>query len=245
MSFGGRKAAAVLGKPIFEGLPEAKDQGFEKLLQSVYTTGETVKAYGVPVTLPRKGVVEQVYVDFVYEAYREQNHHISGMFAVAIEVTQQVEARKKVEDSEQRFQNLIGEASVGIVVLTGEDLQVSVVNGAYGQLINKTVAELLGRPLFDLISDGEQSFRPLLDKVRLTGEPVFLYDHPYIGFLESGDRIKLNFSGIKEYSFFYTSDHIFYNIEIVKFFKNDRGIYISLDPVDENEFISNDDKIIF
>jgi hypothetical protein len=39
----GTTAVQVLGKPIFEGLPEASGQGFETLLAKVYQTGERQK----------------------------------------------------------------------------------------------------------------------------------------------------------------------------------------------------------
>ncbi|MEO6038199.1 MAG: PAS domain S-box protein [Saprospiraceae bacterium] len=94
----GKSAEQVLHKPIFEGLPEAKNQGFETLLNGVYTTGETFSAQGVPVTLPRNGTIETVYVNFVYEAYREAGGTISGILAVAVDVTPQVIARQKIEE---------------------------------------------------------------------------------------------------------------------------------------------------
>src|SRR5690606_35461360 len=57
----GKKAEDVVGKPIFESLPEGKNQGFEELLHKVYTTGESVKAYEIAATLPRGNGVELVY----------------------------------------------------------------------------------------------------------------------------------------------------------------------------------------
>jgi PAS domain S-box-containing protein len=93
----GKKAAEVMNKPIFEGLPEAKDQGFEQALHQVFTTGETFIAYGVPVTLPRNGEIQPVYINFMYEAYRE-NGIISGIIAVATEVTEQMVAQQKIEE---------------------------------------------------------------------------------------------------------------------------------------------------
>jgi PAS domain S-box-containing protein len=113
--FWGKAGSEVLNKPIFEGLPEVKDQGFEQLLDGVFTTGETFKAFGVPVTLPRDGVIGLVYVDFVYEAYREADGAISGVMAVAIEVTQQVIARKKLEEAEERARLSIEAAELGII----------------------------------------------------------------------------------------------------------------------------------
>ena len=37
----GKSSARLLNKPIFEGLPEAKNQGFENLLDGVFNTGKT------------------------------------------------------------------------------------------------------------------------------------------------------------------------------------------------------------
>jgi hypothetical protein len=42
-------------KPIFEGLPEAKEQGLEQLLQDVYTSGNSFTAKEWPVMLPHNG----------------------------------------------------------------------------------------------------------------------------------------------------------------------------------------------
>ncbi|MBA3828771.1 MAG: PAS domain S-box protein [Taibaiella sp.] len=94
----GKPSDVLLHKPIFVGLPEAKDQGFEALLDGVYTTGKTFVAENVPITLPRNNTLEQVYINFVYEAYHEGDGSISGVLAVAIEVTAQVLARQKIEE---------------------------------------------------------------------------------------------------------------------------------------------------
>ncbi|MCW3075956.1 MAG: sensor signal transduction histidine kinase, partial [Bacteroidetes bacterium] len=94
----GTTGEAVMGKPIFEGLPQAKGQGFEELLEGVYTTGETFSALGVPINLPRNGKVETVYINFVYEAYHETDGTISGVLAVAVDVTDQILAKQKIEE---------------------------------------------------------------------------------------------------------------------------------------------------
>lgn len=96
--FWGKGSDEVLHKPIFEGLPEVKDQGFEELLFDVYTTGKTVRLVEVPVALPRSGKLENLYVDFVYEAFKEPNGAVSRIMAVAVNVTEQVLARQKTEE---------------------------------------------------------------------------------------------------------------------------------------------------
>lgn len=99
----GRGEAELLNKSIFEGLPEVKDQGYEDLLNGVFTTGNTFSAHGIPVTLPRHATIETVYINLLYEPFREGDGTISGVMAVAIDVTEQVLARMKVEESNQEF----------------------------------------------------------------------------------------------------------------------------------------------
>jgi PAS domain S-box-containing protein len=100
----GRSKEELLGKPIFEGLPEAKDQGYEELLTGVFTTGERFTAHAIPVTLPRINAIETIYIDLLYEAYRKGDGTIAGVIAVATDVTEQMIARMKIEDSNKELQ---------------------------------------------------------------------------------------------------------------------------------------------
>jgi PAS domain S-box-containing protein len=93
----GRGAEELLHKPIFEGLPEARNQGLEELLTNVYTTGESFAANERPAQFPGDGKVRQVYVNFNYQPYYDANGSITGVLAVAIEVTEQVKARQEIE----------------------------------------------------------------------------------------------------------------------------------------------------
>jgi hypothetical protein len=60
----GKQAETLMNKPIFEGLPEAKEQGLEILLQNVFTTGETIKAFERPVNLPRENKIQNYLSQF-------------------------------------------------------------------------------------------------------------------------------------------------------------------------------------
>lgn len=102
--FWDRTLAQALNKPVFDVLPEAKDQGIKELLDHVYLTGERCVIQELSVNIKRNGKLENVFVKFVYEPLREADGTISGVMALAHEITEQVIARKKVEESEKRFE---------------------------------------------------------------------------------------------------------------------------------------------
>lgn len=120
----GKEEYEVMHKPIFDGLPEAREQGIEILLHNVFTTGERFVANERPVNLPRNKKIETVYINFVYEALRQGDGTISGVLAVAIDVTPQVLSRREVEVAEERARLAISSAELGVYEV---DLQTKVV----------------------------------------------------------------------------------------------------------------------
>jgi PAS domain S-box-containing protein len=94
----GKPVEDVMNKPIFEGLPDAREQGLEQLLDDVYHTGEPFTANERPITLLRNGKIDTVYQNFVYEPYKDADGSILGVLAITIDVTAQVLARLKIED---------------------------------------------------------------------------------------------------------------------------------------------------
>ena len=88
----------------------------------------------------------------------------------------------RLAQSENRFQNLVRDATLGIVVLTGEEMLVEIVNESYARIVSRLLSELQNQPLFDLIPETEAEFRPLLENVKHTGTPLYLYDTPYFVF---------------------------------------------------------------
>ncbi|HEY5391199.1 MAG TPA: PAS domain-containing protein, partial [Hanamia sp.] len=131
----GKEAGAVIGKPIFEGLPETSGQGLEAIVDNVYNTGKTYKAFGISLTLPRNNRIETVFVDVVYEAFRETPDEISGVIVVATEVTEQVAARKKIEEAEVRTKIAIESAELGtyqVDLVTNETITSSRFNTIWG-----------------------------------------------------------------------------------------------------------------
>ncbi len=108
--FWGKSPEQVMGKPLFEGIPEAANQGYEQLLTHVLATGEPFSANELPVTLPRSGIVQTVFINFTYQPLREKDGKVSGIMAMAIDVTEQVLARQEIEHNEKQLETALEQA---------------------------------------------------------------------------------------------------------------------------------------
>jgi PAS domain S-box-containing protein len=97
------KTTDIINKPLIEGLPELEGQPYINILHDVYTTGKPYYGYEAKVLLIRNGVSERCYFNFVYQPITEPDGRVSSIMVVAMEVTQQVIARIKMEDAEERL----------------------------------------------------------------------------------------------------------------------------------------------
>lgn len=121
------KDSSITGMPLLEALPEIKDQGFMELLYDVYDTGVPFNGQGVLAKLKRSGRLEDAYFDFVYTPLRDDGNIVKGIMILATEVTEQVLARQRVEDSELRYRNLSRQLDRQVQQRT-EQLQTSIHN---------------------------------------------------------------------------------------------------------------------
>lgn len=90
----------VLGKPVHEALPEVVEQGFIELLDEVYRSGTPFVGNEMQVLLQREpgGPLEECYVNFVYQPLKDGDGRVSGILAHGVEVTELVEARRRMEE---------------------------------------------------------------------------------------------------------------------------------------------------
>jgi PAS domain S-box-containing protein len=75
-------------------------------LDSVLNTGVPYHGNEVAIPLNRYGKQGIYYFDFLYHPLKEESGEISGVIVTVTEVSEKVEARKKIEESEKRFRSL-------------------------------------------------------------------------------------------------------------------------------------------
>ena len=95
----------LLGRPVREAMPELAGQSIFELLDEVYRTGETFRASEMLVRLDhdssRPDNLASRYYNFIYKARRDVRGAVDGILVLAYEVTEQVQARQRVAQSEQ------------------------------------------------------------------------------------------------------------------------------------------------
>lgn len=110
------KKEDIIGKTVKEVLPELEAQGIFEFLDIVYRTGKTFSANEMLVKFDfqANGQLVDTYLNFIYQAHRDNEGSIDGILFFAIDVTEQVVSRKKLEKSVLRYSSLIEQASDAI-----------------------------------------------------------------------------------------------------------------------------------
>ncbi len=105
----------LIGKAVLEALPEVKGQGFIELLDQVYRTGQTYAGTEMPLLLRESegGPLDRRFVNFIYQALREPDGAISGIFVHGMDVTEMVLAREALRQSEERRRLALDSAELG------------------------------------------------------------------------------------------------------------------------------------
>ena len=96
------KKPDIIGKP----LPELQGEKFLKQLDLVYTTGIPFEGREVKTQLERNGVMEDVYSNFVYHPIRDQDGAINSLMFVATVITDEVNAKFQLNESEANLKLL-------------------------------------------------------------------------------------------------------------------------------------------
>lgn len=137
------KSKAILGKPLYLALPEIKGQPFIQILETVFTSGNPFFGNGLKASLYRGNVLEEVFFNFVYQPLKDVTGKINSIMVVANDVTEQVNAKKLIEESEKRFRFLLN--AIPQQVWTAKpDGQLDYVNQVVCNDFNKSIDAIVG-----------------------------------------------------------------------------------------------------
>ncbi|MDQ3123595.1 MAG: PAS domain S-box protein [bacterium] len=174
------KTDKILGKTVLEVFPELRGQKILKILMDVYKTGKPYIGKEVLINLDvnNVGKPEDKYFNFVYHPYRNENGKVVGILTHAIEVSEQVKARKKAEENEERYKLLFNSITQGFCVIELQfDKNNKPVDYEFIE-VNKLFKELtglknpVGKKARKLVPNLEEHWFEIYGKVALTGKSV-------------------------------------------------------------------------
>lgn len=108
LQYWGRRRGDAQGTPLWDLLPEAREQGFDVIAENVYRTGIGYMSPETPVQLWKDHRQETLYARFAFEPRRDEMGNTIGLLGIAYDVTEQVLARKGIQASEERYRDLAG-----------------------------------------------------------------------------------------------------------------------------------------
>jgi signal transduction histidine kinase len=179
----------LIGKRAAEAIPEVIEQGFIGLLDEVLRTGKPFIGRELPVMLQREagGALEERFLDFVYQPLTEADGSRAGIVAHGSDVTDQVLARRKVEEvniqleeraaelraSEQRLRDLFAQAPVAVAVMEGPEHVYTIASPRYVATPGSG-RPLIGRSVLEAFPEvKDQGYIETMDRVFQTGIPYF------------------------------------------------------------------------
>ncbi|MGB7843022.1 MAG: PAS domain S-box protein [Salinimicrobium sp.] len=187
------KDSSVIGKKLHEALPELDGQPFRELLAQVFASGKTYWGKEEKVDLQIGGEIQTGYYNFTYKALRNEKGKIYGILNTALDVTEQVIVRKKIEHSEKRYQDIIMSSPYPIATWKGDDHVIEIANEAMIKTWGKG-RDVFGKPLLEVFPELiEQGFEEILQKVYQKGETYRGYEMP-MELIRHGKREKVYYS---------------------------------------------------
>lgn len=161
----GRAEDQVLERPLFEALPELRDQPFKSLLDEVLRTGVPYVGKEVPARFDRRGdgTYDIVYFNFVYAPLRGLDGAIEGVLVIAFDVTDEIVARNEMGQlrasaeaanrTKDQFLAMLGHELRNPLAPIVTALQLMALRGEEAAVKERTVIERQVRHLIRLVDD--------------------------------------------------------------------------------------------
>jgi hypothetical protein len=103
------KGPDIVGKPLREVMPElvTENQPFLQILDDVFTSGKQFHSFGSQVKIVQHGVMSYNYYNITYTPLFDENGKVYAILDIAVDVTGQVLAQQKLEETEAALRGAI------------------------------------------------------------------------------------------------------------------------------------------
>ncbi len=180
----GRRAEELTGRPAFDAIPELREHPFRELLDRVYASGESQIGRDMPARLDRDrtGQPQLMYFDVVFTPLRNARGEVVGALSVGSDVTDQVIARREVNDLREAAESA-NRAKDEFLAMLGHELrnplapiltalQLLKLRGIEAGERERAIIERQVKHLVSLVDDLLDVSRITRGKIELRHEPI-------------------------------------------------------------------------
>ncbi|MDJ1505900.1 PAS domain S-box protein, partial [Xanthocytophaga agilis] len=146
------KDESVRGMRLADALPELESQPFLDILAQIYKTGQVYHAREMRADLVVRGKLDSFYFNFIYKPLRDEKGQVYAILNMAVEVTDEVIYRQKLEESELFARTIFYNSPVAKMVLTTEQMLIHTINENMLQMIGRDES-IIGKPLLEAIPE--------------------------------------------------------------------------------------------
>jgi PAS domain S-box-containing protein len=158
--------SSIFGKTIRQVFPEGEGQGIFETMDEVFRTGKIYTVSESRLQVMKEGQkLSDIYLNMMFQPYRDQEGNVDGLFVFCVDVTEQVTARKKIEESERRYRQIVELAEEGIWLLDQDNKTT---------FANRKLAEILELPAHEM---NDQNFLHFVDSEMITVASSILQRH--------------------------------------------------------------------
>lgn len=194
-----------INRPLFDTLPELKDQPIEAIMEEAYASGEPYIGEELGIYLIRNGSKDYCYFTFIYQPLFDDNGKVNGVVIVTSEVTATVNAKAALDAKKKEFSNIVMRSPIAMTILKGKDLIIDIANEVMlKDLWRMDYNEVVGRSILEVFPElYEQGYAELLHKVMDSGIPHRASESP--AYVDSHDGRNLYYLDY-EYAPLYDTD---------------------------------------
>ena len=147
----------VLGKKALEAFPELNDQKYPALLKKVFDTATTYHETEAEVYVGGNDGMRKFYLDFEYAPLLETDGSVSGIMITVNDVTERVQARQRLEESETYFRRMADSVPV-MIWITQKDGSCTYVNKQWHAYTGQNNANALGYGWMDATHPDDRDY---------------------------------------------------------------------------------------
>jgi len=167
------KDRSIIGLHLQDAVPELRNQPYLNILDDVFTKGIVHTDYESPAELHRNGVLGTYYFDFTYKPLFNSEGEVYAILEMAVDVTEKVNAKRNLQESEARFKAIVDQSPMAIGLLRGRDMIIELGNSRIFDVWGKE-SSIVGLSVIDALPEIKgQGFMELLKDVYDTGIPYY------------------------------------------------------------------------